>query len=104
MYDSPHQFEPLLPAILSASITTKAVEIVRLSNHLGAMAHPSALAVVRDLLRSMNSYYSNRIEGHSTHPHNIERALHRDFSDHPSIARLQRLALAHIDAERELEA
>ncbi len=51
----------------------------------------------------MNSYYSNRIEGQSTHPLNIERALKRDFSDQPETAKLQRIALAHIEAERELE-
>jgi Fic family protein len=51
----------------------------------------------------MNSYYSNLIEGQSTHPHNIERALKKDFSDRPDTARLQRIALAHLEAERELE-
>lgn len=52
----------------------------------------------------MNSFYSNRIEGQSTHPRNIERALRNDFSNKPGQARLQRIALAHIDAEKELEA
>lgn len=42
----------------------------------------------------MNSCYSNRIEGQSTHPL---------FSSRPAVARLQRIALAHIEAERELE-
>ncbi|MRX18406.1 hypothetical protein GJ695_19430 [Pseudoduganella sp. FT9W] len=51
----------------------------------------------------MNSLYSNRIEGQSTHPRNIERALQNDFSHRPDIARLQRIALAHIAAEKELE-
>lgn len=51
----------------------------------------------------MNSYYSNRIEGQGTHPLNIERALHRQFSDKPDVARLQRVAVAHIEAEIELE-
>jgi Fic family protein len=51
----------------------------------------------------MNSYYSNRIEGQGTHPLNIEKALHNDFSASPDIAKLQRIALAHIDAEKELE-
>lgn len=52
----------------------------------------------------MNSYYSNRIEGQGTHPLHIERALRREFSDRPDVARLQRIAVAHIEAERELEA
>lgn len=58
---------------------------------------------MRQLVRQMNSYYSNRIEGQSTHPHNIERALQNDFSHKPDEARLQRIAIAHIEAETELE-
>lgn len=34
-----------------------------------------------DLVRSMNCYYSNLIEGHSTHPVDIERALRNDYND-----------------------
>ena len=52
----------------------------------------------------MNSYYSNLIEGQGTHPANIARALNKDFSDQPDTAQRQRIAVAHIDAERELEA
>lgn len=59
---------------------------------------------LRELVRAMNSYYSNRIEGQSTHPLNIEKALHKDFSKTPDIAKRQRIAIAHIEAERELEA
>lgn len=58
---------------------------------------------MRELVRQMNSFYSNRIEGQSTHPGNIERALRNDFSNRPAEARLQRIAIAHIDAEKELE-
>lgn len=103
MYDSPHQFEPLIPSVIPLAMTEKAGDIARLSIRLGATAHPSALAAVRELVRSMNSYYSNRIEGQGTHPHHIDRALRQEFSEKPDVARLQRVALAHIDAERELE-
>jgi len=37
----------------------------------------SALA---DLVRSMNCYDSNSIEGHDTHPVDIERAFRNDYS------------------------
>lgn len=104
MYDSPHQFEPLIPASMPPVLLEKAADIVRSATRLTGAAHPTARAAVRELVRSMNSYYSNRIEGHGTHPLNIERALRREFSDKPDVARLQRVALAHIEAERELEA
>lgn len=103
MYDSPRQFEPLMPSELPSALTDKAADIVRSATRLAAAAHPTARAAVRELVRSMNSYYSNRIEGQGTHPLHIERALRKEFSDKPDVARLQRVALAHIDAERELE-
>ena len=40
----------------------------------------SALA---ELVRAMNCYYSNLIEGHDTHPVDIERAMQNDYSDEP---------------------
>ena len=103
LYTDPVQFEPLLPQQGLAAFRSRAAAITETSLRLSSKAHPSTLARLRELLRAMNSYYSNRIEGQSTHPLNIERALKRDFSDRPETAKLQRIALAHIDAERELE-
>jgi Fic family protein len=103
MYNSPHQFEPLLPQANLSALLDQASAIVRSSIALTSIGHLTARATVRELVRSINSYYSNRIEGQGTHPANIERALHHDFSPQPAVAQLQRIALAHIDAERALE-
>ncbi|MDE3009674.1 MAG: Fic family protein [Pseudomonadota bacterium] len=81
----------------------RADAIVIASAKLGTAAHTDTVASLRSLVQAMNSYYSNRIEGQGTHPLNIERALRRDFSDQPDTAKLQRLALAHIEAEQALE-
>ncbi len=37
--------------------------------------HPHTAAALADLVRVMNTYYSNLIEGHDTRPRDIERAL-----------------------------
>ncbi|MBQ0218327.1 Fic family protein [Alcaligenes faecalis] len=103
MYDSPHQFDPLVPASLPQALIEKAADIARDASRLAGVAHPRARESIRELVRSMNSYYSNRIEGQSTHPIHIENALHKQFSDKPDVARLQRVALAHIQAEKDLE-
>ncbi len=102
-YTQPHQFEPLLPQTGLDALRERSRAVIEQSLRLTAAAHPDTLASLRELVREMNSYYSNRIEGQSTHPHNIGRALRHDFSDKPDVARLQRVALAHIDAERALE-
>lgn len=103
-YTQAHQFEPLLPQFNLEPLRGRSRALIEQSWKLSASAHPDTTASLRELVREMNSYYSNRIEGQSTHPRNISRALHRDFSDKPDIARLQRVALAHIEAEKELEA
>lgn len=104
LYASPHQFEPLLPQSAPGNLVDETRRVFELSHALRGALHPASLAAVRELVRSMNSYYSNRIEGRSTHPRNIDRALRSDFSAQPDVARRQRLAVAHIEAERELEA
>jgi Fic family protein len=102
-YTQPHQFEPLLPQRRLDEFRQRTRAVVEQSLRLSSSAHPATVGSLRELVREMNSYYSNRIEGQSTHPLNIERALRQDFSDKPDVAKLQRLALAHIEAERELE-
>lgn len=103
-YTDPYQFEPLLPQRRLEEFRARTRGVIEQSIGLSRSAHPTTIATLRELVREMNSYYSNRIEGQSTHPLNIERALRQDFSDKPDVAKLQRLALAHIEAERELEA
>jgi Fic family protein len=93
----------LLPAQRLGELSEATRRIFEKSAGLKASASPQARAALREIVRSMNSYYSNRIEGQGTHPANIERALRRDFSDRPDVAKGQRVALAHIEAEQELE-
>lgn len=102
LYNSPHQFEPLLPSpARQEPLLSKAHDLARSATLLAGQPIGSEL---RGLLRGMNSYYSNRIEGQHTRPHEIEQALRRDFSSDAQLAARQRLALAHIHAEEALEA
>ena len=102
LYNAQHQFEPLLPSpAQQAPLLAKAHDLARAATSLAGQ--PIA-AELRGLLRAMNSYYSNRIEGQHTRPHELEQALRKDFSHDAALAARQRLALAHIDTEIELEA
>lgn len=99
-YDSPHQFEPLMPAEpWLAPLLEKAGDLTRKATALGSASGNTAQSELRKLLRSMNSYYTNRIEGEHTRPSDIERALMQDFSANANLARKQRLAVAHIRTE-----
>jgi Fic family protein len=56
-----------------------------------------------DLVRAMNCYYSNLIEGHDTHPVDIERALKKDYSKDPHKRDLQHEAQAHIAVQQWID-
>ena len=101
MYTAPHQFEPLLPSDARIEpLLAKAHDLARAATLLAGTRAPPEL---RSLLRSMNSYYTNRIEGQHTRPHEIDQALRKDFSKDAKLAAKQRLAVAHIEAEVALE-
>lgn len=108
-YDSPHQFEPLLPSeARMGALLERAAGLFAASSALGsagpADVHSSMHSELRTLLRKMNSYYTNLMEGEHSRPSDIDRALQKDFSNNGDVARKQRLAIAHIDAEEALEA
>ena len=65
--------------------------------------HPIVLRSLGTLVRSMNCYYSNLIEGHRTRPIDIERALAQDFSSDPEQRNLQQEAKAHIEVQTLLD-
>src|SRR5438045_8938760 len=54
-------------------------ELSALSAKLGRSLHPRTAANLAELVRIMNTYYSNLIEGHDTRPRDIERALAGEF-------------------------
>ena len=56
----------------------------------------SLLASLSGLVRAMNCYYSNLIEGHATHPIDIELALRVDYNRDARKRDLQLEARAHI--------
>src|SRR6478735_2439156 len=60
-------------------------------------------APLASLVRAMNCYYSNLIEGHDTHPIDIERALRDDYSNDPRKRDLQKEAEAHIAVQKWID-
>lgn len=64
---------------------------------------PSARSSLALVLRAMNSYYSNKIEGQHTYPADLEAALHNNFSPDAETKRRQELAIAHMEVEHHLE-
>jgi Fic family protein len=104
LYDEPQQMEPLLPGEHKlAALLERAHDVQRAADRLSALCQPGALVDLRHLLRAMNSYYSNKMEGQHTLPLEIEQALRQDYSQDADKARRQRLAVAHMQTEAWLE-
>ena len=100
-YYAVHQMHPLLPSEPKMdSLRPLAADVIGQAKDLAAHGMPHLRNLLREALRPMNSYYTNKIEGQHTEPLLIERALQKDFSSKPGEARKQRIAVAHIVTER----
>jgi Fic family protein len=93
--------DPVLPE--RAALQEKASRVASSAATLGSRLHPDTLAAVSDLLRTVNCYYSNLIEGHDTHPVDIDRAMQKDYSSNPEKRALQVEAKAHIEVQLLIE-
>lgn len=101
-YTEISQFEPLIPADIG-ELENVAFELAQVSAGLATKLHPVTLDGVRDLLRIINSYYSNLIEGNNTHPLDVERAMHQDYSNDPAKRDRQIESLIHIDVQKKID-
>jgi len=96
--------EPMLPPDGQREIEDAAFDLIARASSLAGQIHPIVTESVAALVRSMNCYYSNLIEGHNTHPRDIDRALQRDYSREPERRALQLEAVAHIEVQRAIDA
>lgn len=95
--------EPALPADVDHRLEDLAYELVAAASTLAGQIHPVVQQSIGNLVRSMNCYYSNLIEGHNTLPRDIERALAHDYSAEPERRNLQLEAFAHIEVQSKID-
>ena len=86
-----------------AALTDLAIDLAARSAGFRRSLPDGVQIALADLVRAMNCYYSNLIEGHDTHPVDIERALKDDYSADPEKRNLQREAKAHIAVQQWIE-
>lgn len=103
LFDHPSDMEPLL-ADGSEDLSRLALQVIRGAERLRGSLHPITRALIADLVRSMNSYYSNLIEGHRARPRDIEAAIRKEFSKSPAQRSLQIQHIAHMESQAEMEA
>ena len=89
--ETPEQVADAIAALSSASAA------------LGTRLHPATAGNLADLVRLMNCYYSNLIEGHNTRPRDIERALAGDLDEDEERRNLQIEAAAHVRLQEKID-
>lgn len=104
--ESVSEMEPLVVSEISAHrprLNELVFELVGAATGFKASLPDGMVEALSDVVRSMNCYYSNLIEGHNTHPIEIERALSEDYSTNKEQRNLQLEAKAHIAAQRWID-
>ncbi len=99
---NPFAMEPMLPES-NRELEDYAFDLAAKANSLAGRVNPLVALAIGNLVRSMNCYYSNLIEGHDTHPRDIDRALHQDLSTKPKQRALQLEAVAHIEVQKAID-
>ena len=101
--ESPHRIEPARLEEPSEAITDLVAELAAASATLGHALNPRTAANLAGLVRIMNTYYSNLIEGHNTRPSDIERALAGNFEGDRQRRNLKVEAAAHVRLQAEID-
>ena len=102
--DSITLMEPMLPPDGESRLEDLAIDMATKASGLASQLPLAVRRGMGDLVRSMNCYYSNLIEGHDTHPRDIDRALsHADYSTDAQKRALQLEAVAHIEVQRLID-
>ena len=96
-YTAPASMEPLFPEDASGKLDALVIELIEKTTKLSGTMNPVTRRAIADFLRPMNSYYSNLIEGHDTHPIDIDKALKNNYSKDKAKRDLQIEANAHIN-------
>lgn len=98
--ESPARIEPaFVEGEIPQGVADTAGEVLAAGAAFGAMLHPKTAASLAALVRIMNAYYSNLIEGHNTRPADIVRALEGKYAGTEERRNLQIEAVSHVQVQ-----
>ena len=103
MPETPSRIEPTRLDDVPGAVADTAADLAAKGAVLGAALHPQTAANLANLVRVMNTYYSNLIEGHDTRPRDIERALQGELDQDEGRRNLQLEAAAHVRVQAEID-
>jgi Fic family protein len=86
-----------------AGLNDLALELAQKAAGFRRSLPPGLVSSLATLVRAMNCYYSNLIEGHDTHPVDVERALDQNYSKDARKRDMQLEARAHIRVQQWID-
>jgi len=101
--ETAQRIEPAQLQTLPPSLADLVADLSTSSARLGRSLDPRTAGNLAELVRIMNTYYSNLIEGHDTRPRDIERALIGEFDPDEGRLHLQLEAAAHVRVQGEID-
>ena len=101
--ETPQRIEPARLEEPIPAVSDAVAELAAAAATLGKALHPKTAANLADLVRVMNSYYSNLIEGHHTRPRDIKRAMEGKLDQDPQRRNFQIEAAAHVRLQAEID-
>jgi Fic family protein len=101
--DDQEDISRMEPLVARTTLSTRAQELMREAKAFAADVPIGLEQPLADLVRAMNCYYSNRIEGHNATPVEIELALNGDYESDPQRRYWQAEARAHIAVQRWID-
>jgi len=97
--------EPMLPSddtLAKTDIPNKCIELMTKAAELKGRVSPVTAQVLEEHMSVINSYYSNKIEGNSTHPRDIRMAQNGEYKADPLQRNLQLESVALIKAQQAI--
>jgi len=102
--ESLDRIEPTRLEDIPERLADLAAQVAESAAVLGHHLHTRTAAHLAGLVRIMNAYYSNLIEGHDTRPRDIERALAGELDIDTGRRNLQQEAAAHVRVQAAIDA
>lgn len=101
--ETPYRIEPCLLESIPIGITDLIANLATSTTRIVGRLHPRTAGSLAELVRIMNCYYSNLIEGHNTKPRDIERALADDLEKDELRRNFQIEARAHVRLQQMID-
>jgi Fic family protein len=101
--ESVQRIEPARVEEVAETVTDVVAELSAAAAKLSHALHPRTATNLAGIVRIMNTYYSNLIEGHNTRPRDIARALAGDLDNDNDRRNLQLEAAAHVRVQAEVD-